>query len=81
MNIQPEEDYKKYCENWQTQQEGGKQVFECGSLEFSGLSASYKKDLPNVLKKITCKIQAGEKVGIVGRTYGLTQFYLSIFLD
>jgi ABC-type multidrug transport system fused ATPase/permease subunit len=25
-------------------------------------------DLPDVIKGITCKIQAGEKVGIVGRT-------------
>lgn len=32
------------------------------------MNANYRKDLPNVLKKITCKIQAGEKVGIVGRT-------------
>ena len=25
-------------------------------------------DLPDVIKGITCKIQAGEKIGIVGRT-------------
>lgn len=37
-------------------------------MEFSGLSANYRKDLPNALKQITCKIKAGEKVGIVGRT-------------
>jgi ABC-type multidrug transport system fused ATPase/permease subunit len=32
------------------------------------MSARYRKDLPDVLKSITCKIQPGEKVGIVGRT-------------
>jgi ABC-type multidrug transport system fused ATPase/permease subunit len=32
------------------------------------LCARYRKDLPDVLTGITCKIQPGEKVGIVGRT-------------
>jgi len=32
------------------------------------VSVRYRKDLPNVLKKVNCTIRAGEKVGIVGRT-------------
>jgi len=28
----------------------------------------YRKDLPDVIKRITCKIEPGEKIGIVGRT-------------
>ena len=28
----------------------------------------YRPDLPNVLKQLNCKIEAGEKIGVVGRT-------------
>jgi ABC-type multidrug transport system fused ATPase/permease subunit len=32
------------------------------------VSVRYRKDLPDVLKKVNCRIEAGEKIGIVGRT-------------
>ena len=32
------------------------------------LKVRYRKDLPDVIKGINCKIAAGEKIGIVGRT-------------
>jgi ATP-binding cassette, subfamily C (CFTR/MRP), member 1 len=68
MNIEPEEDYKEYCSNWNNEEEGSKNAFERGTVEFNRMSAKYRKDLPDVLQEITCRIQAGEKVGIVGRT-------------
>lgn len=42
---------------------------EKGKIEFDHMSLSYKKDgqFP-VLKDITCTIEGGEKIGIVGRT-------------
>ena len=39
-----------------------------GALEFKQLKVRYRKDLPDVIKGINCKIESGEKVGIVGRT-------------
>ena len=43
-------------------------MIEKGELEFVDLSVRYRKDLPDVLKEINCRIAAGEKIGIVGRT-------------
>ncbi|KAF2422732.1 putative ABC bile acid transporter [Tothia fuscella] len=39
-----------------------------GSMEIKNLAASYAPDLPPVLKGITCSINGGERIGIVGRT-------------
>eukprot|EP00941_MAST-03F_sp_MAST-3F-sp1_P004878 g4878.t1 len=39
-----------------------------GAIEFDNVSVRYRKDLPPVLKEITTKWNAGEKIGIVGRT-------------
>lgn len=39
-----------------------------GKLEFRDFSVSYRKSLPPTLKHINLTINAGEKVGIVGRT-------------
>jgi len=39
-----------------------------GELLFDNVSFSYDKDLPTVLESIQLKINAREKVGIVGRT-------------
>ena len=38
------------------------------NLEFKNLSIRYRKELPLILKDISFIINAGEKVGIVGRT-------------
>ena len=71
MEIEPEEGYKEYCRNWTSEEEtgdNGSNVIGDGSIEFDGLHARYRKDLPDVLKGVSCRIQPGEKVGIVGRT-------------
>jgi ABC-type multidrug transport system fused ATPase/permease subunit len=44
--------------NWPTQ----------GEIRFENVSFSYDANLPNVLNDLSFKINAGEKIGIVGRT-------------
>ena len=66
--IKPEKDYQNYCEEWCPEEEGVEQTIKQGSIEFQGLSARYRTDLPDVLKKVNCTIRPGEKIGIVGRT-------------
>uniref|UniRef100_A0ACD5ZL39 Uncharacterized protein n=1 Tax=Avena sativa TaxID=4498 RepID=A0ACD5ZL39_AVESA len=39
-----------------------------GSVELRDLKIRYRKDAPLVLQGITCKFEAGDKIGIVGRT-------------
>ena len=39
-----------------------------GQLEFQDVSLRYRKDLPDVIRHVTCTINDGETVGIVGRT-------------
>lgn len=39
-----------------------------GAVRFEGLCMRYRSELPLVLDNVTVRIQAGEKVGIVGRT-------------
>ena len=51
-----------------------------GAVEFIGYSTRYRTDLDQVLKKLTFKINAGEKVGIVGRTgAGKSSLALALF--
>lgn len=38
-----------------------------GAIEFRNVEMSYRPGLPNVLKGISCTIQGGEKIGVVGR--------------
>ncbi len=38
------------------------------SVEFSDFSARYKAGLPRVLKNISFRAEAGQRIGIVGRT-------------
>ncbi len=38
------------------------------SIEFDKVSFRYKEGLPQVLKKVSFKIEAGEKLGVIGRT-------------
>lgn len=59
MNVEPENDYKDYCANWNNEEEGSKSVFERGTVEFNGLTAKYRRDLPDVLKEISCRVQGG----------------------
>jgi ATP-binding cassette, subfamily C (CFTR/MRP), member 4 len=39
-----------------------------GSLEFKEVSARYRQDSPDVLKRISFSVPGGSKVGVVGRT-------------
>ena len=39
-----------------------------GAIKIRGLSLRYRKGLPLALRKVGCDINAGEKVGICGRT-------------
>lgn len=41
---------------------------ENGAITFDNLSLRYREGLPLVLRGITCKIRAREKIGVVGRT-------------
>jgi ABC-type multidrug transport system fused ATPase/permease subunit len=51
-----------------------------GSVEFISYSTRYRADFDLVLKKITFKVQPGEKVGVVGRTgAGKSSMALSLF--
>lgn len=51
-----------------------------GSVEFIGYSTRYRSDFDFVLKNITFKILAGEKVGVVGRTgAGKSSLALALF--
>ena len=44
------------------------QVIPRGEIKFDRVKVRYRKDLPDVIRKIDCEIKAGEKIGIVGRT-------------
>jgi ATP-binding cassette subfamily C (CFTR/MRP) protein 1 len=58
LEIEELGDRKKAPENWPSN----------GAIEFRNVSLSYGENQPNVLKNLTFKIRAGEKIGIVGRT-------------
>ena len=58
-----------YSANWPSE----------GCIEFFNHSVKYRKNLPTVLRKITLRIKAHEKIGIVGRTgSGKSTIFLSI---
>lgn len=42
--------------------------FTRGEIEFRNVSVRYRKEFGDVLKDVSLKIRAGEKVGVVGRT-------------
>lgn len=51
-----------------------------GAVEIRDLSMRYRPHLPQVLKKISLKLRAGEKVGICGRTgAGKSSFVSALF--
>lgn len=61
VNLQPEEDKTnggEALENWPTN----------GAIEFLNISLKYTEKGDRILKSINFKINAGEKIGVVGRT-------------
>ena len=50
-----------------------------GKIEFNGVSARYRKDLPLVLSDISFKVESGEKIGIVGRTGAGKSTLINVF--
>ncbi|KAG0281167.1 hypothetical protein BGZ95_006220 [Linnemannia exigua] len=52
-----------------------------GSLEFKNVTLRYRPDLPPVLRDISFSIQAGHKIGVVGRTgAGKSSLIQALFL-
>ncbi len=49
---------RKYIQNWPTE----------GVVEFSNYSVQYREGLPPALKNLSFRINASEKIGVVGRT-------------
>ena len=69
MKIEAEPGYKEYCKEWHTKEEGADlEAIREGQIKFESYSARYRSGLDLVLKGISLTINAGEKVGIVGRT-------------
>ena len=58
LDPEPNESNNGLPENWPN----------FGNVSFSSVSLKYLPDAPFVLKNVTFTIQAGEKVGIIGRT-------------
>ena len=51
-----------------------------GSIQFIGYGTRYRSDLDLVLENVTFKIEAGEKIGVVGRTgAGKSSMALALF--
>jgi ABC-type multidrug transport system fused ATPase/permease subunit len=51
-----------------------------GSIQFIGYGTRYRSDLDLVLRNLTFKIEAGEKIGVVGRTgAGKSSMALALF--
>lgn len=51
-----------------------------GAIEFSGVTARYRPDLPIVLDSFTLSVQPGEKLGICGRTGAGKSSVLNVLL-
>ncbi|KAG0705755.1 ABC protein [Suillus ampliporus] len=53
---------------------------EHGAVEFNNVKMTYRPGLPNVLRGISIKVRAGEKIGVVGRTgAGKSSLMLALF--
>jgi ATP-binding cassette subfamily C (CFTR/MRP) protein 1 len=51
-----------------------------GTIEFENVSLCYDTNLPKVLRNVTLKTRAGEKIGIIGRTgAGKSSFFQILF--
>lgn len=76
---------KEYQENkqeaaWNKPDSTSKSWPEKGSVEFQNYSVRYREGLDLVLKDLNFKINAGEKIGIVGRTgAGKSSMTLALF--
>jgi len=87
MNMVSVERVKEYAEDIQKEapqklpdQDPPSSWPQYGSIKFKGYKTRYRDDLELILKGITCDIQRGTKVGVVGRTgAGKSSLVLSIF--
>jgi ABC-type multidrug transport system fused ATPase/permease subunit len=75
IRVQPEEGYKQLVSEWNEKTAYEKATvartlspFTRGEIEFKGVSVSYRPELGDVLRGVSFKVKAGEKVGVVGRT-------------
>ena len=66
--IQVEQEADRETELDEELEKTNKKWPESGEIIFDGYSNRYRKNQPQVLKKIDLKINSGEKIGIVGRT-------------
>jgi ABC-type bacteriocin/lantibiotic exporter with double-glycine peptidase domain len=48
---------------------------EHGAVEFNDVKMAYRPGLPNVLRGISVKVRGGEKIGVVGRSAGLSDLH------
>lgn len=84
-NIVAVERIKEYEENpreaaWNKPDKVSKAWPEAGALEFKNYSVRYREGLDLVLRDLNLEINAGEKVGIVGRTgAGKSSLTLALF--
>lgn len=63
VQIEGEKNYE--CSDIQKDQAGS---IPYGKIEFKNFSVKYRHDLPIILDNLCFTIEAGDKVGIVGRT-------------
>ena len=66
--IQVEQEADRKTELDEELEKTNKKWPESGEIIFDGYSNRYRKNQPQVLKKIDLKIKSGEKIGIAGRT-------------
>ena len=88
-NMVPVERINEYCHleterEWTRQQNQNPHIPigwpKKGEIEFVRYSVRYRKGLDLVLKNLNLKIEAGEKVGVVGRTgAGKSSLTLALF--
>jgi ATP-binding cassette subfamily C (CFTR/MRP) protein 1 len=85
-NVTSVERIKEYFETpheakWEIKDKKPKDQWpENGRIEFNNFSVKYREELDFVLSDINCKIEPGEKVGIVGRTgAGKSSLTLALF--
>jgi ABC-type multidrug transport system fused ATPase/permease subunit len=75
VGIPPEEGYKELLDDWKEEEieervSGLRQIypFKRGEIEFRGVSVCYRREMGDVLRGVSFRVRAGEKIGVVGRT-------------